>query len=175
MLIIQRTERHGGVWVPPGVMEPFPHQYEAAAVAEAAGDVTVHSGDLQALRSAAPRQFGGPGDRWSPETLLMGAVADCFILTFRAVAGASRLSWCSITCVVEGTLERENRVTRFTHLLIRPRLRVPEGTDEASVLRLLARTEENCLVTRSLNAEVRFEAEIEQVPAIDTCGLQPVA
>jgi organic hydroperoxide reductase OsmC/OhrA len=31
-------------------------------------------------------QLGGPGGQWSPETLLVAAAAECFILTFRAVA-----------------------------------------------------------------------------------------
>ena len=37
-------------------------------------------------------EFGGPGDLWSPETMLAGAVAGCFILTFRAAARASSAS-----------------------------------------------------------------------------------
>jgi hypothetical protein len=38
------------------------------------------------LQSAAPAEFDGPGNRWSPETLLVGAVPDCFILTLSAEA-----------------------------------------------------------------------------------------
>src|SRR6185437_15854167 len=59
-------------------MQPFPHRYEVSARASAEGDVTLESYQLPALKSASPAEFGGPGDRWSPETLLVGAVADCF-------------------------------------------------------------------------------------------------
>jgi hypothetical protein len=33
-----------------------------------------------------PREFDGRGNQWSPESLLAAALADCFVLSFRAVA-----------------------------------------------------------------------------------------
>ena len=51
------------------------------------------------------------------ETLLVGAVADCFILDDDLswdLAKASRLSWLSLDCDVTGTLDWVDRVTRFT-------------------------------------------------------------
>ena len=47
----------------------------AAAVAES-GDVELTAEGLPPLRSAAPAEFGGPGNRWSPETLPVDLVAD---------------------------------------------------------------------------------------------------
>jgi organic hydroperoxide reductase OsmC/OhrA len=143
------------------VMEPFPHYYSVTAAAGGQGEISLESRGVQPLRSAAPRQFGGPGNLWSPETLLVGAVADCFVLTFRAVAGLSRLDWVSISCDVEGTVERIDSVTRFTRVVVRPRLRMAEGSDPTVAYRVLARTEQNCLVTRSLNADVQFEPDVE--------------
>ena len=83
-------------------MQPFPDRYEVSAGATVTGDVTLESERLPALKSAAPAGFGGPGDRWSPETLLVGAVADCFMLTFRAIAGMSQLPWTSLRCEAVG-------------------------------------------------------------------------
>ena len=65
-------------------MQDLPHHYFASAEGTAEGDILLGAPGAPALRSASPAEFGGPGDRWSPETLLVGAVADCFILTFRA-------------------------------------------------------------------------------------------
>ena len=58
------------------------------------------SPQLPDLETAPPPEFDGPGGLWSPENLLCAAVADCFILTFRAIASFSRLSWrvCSSAC-----------------------------------------------------------------------------
>lgn len=97
-------------------MQALPHRYRVTGTGRITGDVELTAERLTTLRSASPAEFDGPGDRWSPETLLVGAVADCFILTFRAVANASKLSWISLHCDVTGTLDRINRVTQFTHV-----------------------------------------------------------
>src|SRR5262245_36900497 len=115
----------------------FPHHYDATASASPEGDVRLGSGDLPIFATASPREFDGPGDRWSPETLLVGAVADCFILTFRAIARASKLPWLTLHCDAAGTLDRVDGVTRFTHVDLRATLAVPEGVDTAAAARLL--------------------------------------
>src|SRR5271169_4961790 len=96
-------------------MQVLPPHYSAVATGEVSGDVALEGSQLPTLRSAAPAEFGGPGDRWSPETLIVAAVADCFVLTFRAVAQASKVSWAALQCDVCGTLDRVDRVTLFTH------------------------------------------------------------
>ena len=142
-------------------MQDLPHRYSVAAHADTEGEVNLESARLPALVSAAPSEFGGPGDRWSPETLLVAAVADCYILTFRAVARAAKFSWVSLECEVEGTLDRVERVTQFTEFRVRASLRVPPGTDEEHAQRLLARAEQGCLITRSLKATSHLSATVE--------------
>mgnify|MGYP003339189807 CR=1 FL=1 len=56
-------------------------------------------------------------------SLLCAAVADCFVLSFRAVARASKLDWTHLDCHVEGTLDRAEGTTRFTRYLTRATLR----------------------------------------------------
>ena len=141
-------------------MQPFPHRYEVSAGASVNGDVTLESERLPALKSAAPAEFGGSGDRWSPETLLVAAVADCFALTFRAIAATSQLPWTSLTCEAVGTVERIERVTRFTELTVRARLQIPDGTDEAKARGLFEKAEQTCLISNSLKAPVHLQAEV---------------
>jgi organic hydroperoxide reductase OsmC/OhrA len=142
-------------------MQPFPHHYSVVARAAAQGDVTLTGDRLPAIPSAPPTEFGGPGDRWSPETLMVAAVADCFVLTFRGIAGLSRFPWVSLECSVTGTVERVERVTQFTALEVRARLRVPAGANEDQARRLLAKAEETCLVTNSLKLRPHLEAAVE--------------
>ncbi len=141
-------------------MEEFPHLYLARATAGTEGEVLLHGDAAEPLPSAPPVQFGGPGDRWSPESLLVAAVADCFVLSFRAIARASKLPWDSLDCAVEGTLDRAERSTRFTHFTVRAELGVPAGTDEGKARRLLEKAEASCLITNSLSAPVHLEANI---------------
>ena len=141
-------------------MQELPHHYHVHASAEAEGNIALKAEDLPQLVTAPPAEFGGPGDQWSPETLLVGAVADCFILTFRAIARASKLEWTDMECSAEGLLERVERVTRFTTFTVRANLTVPAGTDPDKARRLLEKSEEACLITRSLLAETHLEAEV---------------
>jgi organic hydroperoxide reductase OsmC/OhrA len=147
-----------------GTVQRLPHHYTVTATANAEGEVRLESAHLSALVTAAPAEFGGPGDRWSPETLCVGAVADCFVLTFRAVARAAKLQWSSLRCDVEGTLDRVERVTRFTSFLVRATLEVPSGTDAARARDLLAKTEQTCLITQSLKGASQLEARVESRP-----------
>jgi organic hydroperoxide reductase OsmC/OhrA len=125
------------------------------------GDVNLTAERLTALRSASPAEFDGPGDRWSPETLLVAAVADCYILTFRAVARASKLPWMSLDCEVTGTLDRVDRITSFTHFDLTAHLVVPDGVDDDRARQALEKAERNCLISGSLKGPVALHATIE--------------
>ena len=144
-------------------MQALPHRYQVKGIGRITGDVEVTAERLTMLQSAPPAEFDGPGDRWSPETLLVGALADCFILTFRAIARTSRLSWISLDCEVTGTLDRKDRVTQFTHFDMTAHLLVPAGVDADAARHALEKAERNCLISRSLKASIGLEAAVEIV------------
>jgi len=141
-------------------MHPYPHLYTVQASASPEGDVPLAAAGLPTLATAPPAEFDGPGDRWSPETLLVGAVADCFILSFRGVARANKFPWHQLECSVDGTLEKLEGKTRFTQLVVRATLHAPAGTDEAKAKQLLERAEHVCLISNSLVAQRRIEASV---------------
>lgn len=141
-------------------MQEYPHHYHASAQAPATGEIRVSSPGLEDLTTLAPPEFGGPGDLWSPETLLVAAVADCFILTFRAIARGSRFDWNAVTCDVEGVLDRVERVTRFTDFHMQVELRVPAGADTTKAERIARRSEEVCLITRSLTGQFHLQVNV---------------
>jgi len=141
-------------------VHPYPHSYVVAARGENSGSVTVAAQDLPDLETAPPPQFDGPGGQWSPETLLCAAVADCFILTFRALARAGRLDWRRLECRVDGNLERVDRVPQFTAFKSIATLHVPPGTDVARASKLLEQAEHGCLVANSLRARRALETQV---------------
>ena len=141
-------------------MHPYPHIYVASASAESTGLVAVASPGLPTLETAAPPQFDGPGDAWSPETLLCASIADCFILTFRAITRAARFTWLRLECRVEGVLERVGRVSQFTRYTTFATLTVPAGTDAAKARELLARAEHGCLISNSLRGTRVLETQV---------------
>ena len=110
-------------------MHPFPHNYSVRALAAPGGVVTVRSKDLEDIQSTAPPEFNGPPGNWSPETLLVASVVDCFVLQFRAIAAASKLEWLEIDCAANGVLEKTEQGLCFTRIDLEVGLRVPQGAN----------------------------------------------
>ncbi|MEM1412324.1 MAG: OsmC family protein [Pseudomonadota bacterium] len=141
-------------------MQGFPHHYRVSGQAGNESTVTLAAAGLPDLATMPPPEFGGPEGYWSPETLLTASVADCFILTFRAIASASKLDWSAIAVDVEGTLDRTGGVMKFTRFDLKARLTVPAGTDHDKAERILHKSESACLVTASLATENHLATEI---------------
>jgi len=141
-------------------MQPYPHTYVVVASGGPEGFLDLRGEGLEPIVTAPPAEFGGPGDRWSPETLFVGAIADCFILTFRAIARASRFEWRTLRCRAEGVLDRVDGVTRFVTVRIQVELEPAEAGREDQARRLLEKAEKGCLITNSLVAEVALETTV---------------
>jgi len=143
-------------------MHPFPHNYSVRALAAPGGVVTVRGKDLADIQSTQPPEFDGPPGNWSPEALLVASVADCFVLTFRAIAAASKLEWLEIDCAANGVLEKTGEGLCFTRMELDVSLRVPQGANTERSQRLLEKAEKNCLVTNSLKTPVHLRTEVTQ-------------
>jgi peroxiredoxin-like protein len=148
-------------------MQPLPHHYKVTVSASDSAEVEISSQGLTSIRSAPPAEFGGPGTLWSPETLLVAAAADCFVLTFRAVAAASRLNWTSMVCKAHGTVDRADGVTRFTAIELHARLLLPARDELEKAHRVLDKAEKACLVGNSLSCQPKLVAEVSvEEPAL---------
>ncbi len=150
-------------------MDPFPHIYTASASGAQSGVVSLSSAGPPTLTSAPAAQFGGPGTLWSPEALLAAAVADCFILTFRAVSGAALFGWLSLQCRVDATLSRVDRRVQFSAFSVHATLRLAPGADAAKARRLLRQADRACLIIHSLKGRHTLETHILQGDADDGC------
>jgi len=141
-------------------MKAYPHTYSVSAQGSGAGAVPVVSQGLPAIETAPPPEFDGPGGVWTPETLLVAAIANCFILTFRGVSRAVHFDWERLEAQVDGTLERVSGSTQFTRYHTRATLTMKEGTDHAKARELLERAEKVCLVANSLRGERTLEVQL---------------
>jgi peroxiredoxin-like protein len=140
-------------------MHPFPHHYLVNAVVRPDGDVPLAAEGVRVIESAPPKEFDGPGNQWSPEQLLTAAVADCFVLGFRAIAGASKFRWLNLEASTRGTLDRVAGTMRFTRFDTHAKLHVPTGTDLERAKRLLEKAESSCLIANSLSSERHLSIE----------------
>ena len=141
-------------------MHPFPHRYIVNAVVRPDGDVPLSSEGTRVIESASPKEFGGPGNQWSPEGLLTASVADCFVLNFRAIAASSRFAWTNLGARTEGTLDRVDGKMRFTRFDTLAKLQVPAGADIERAKKLLEKAESSCLIANSLSSERHLTMEI---------------
>ena len=141
-------------------MHPFPHRYAINALAGSEGVVTLRGRELEDIQSSAPPEFDGPSGNWSPETLFVASIADCFVLSFRAIARASKLEWLEIDCAAEGTLDRTPEGMRFTRIDLDVGLKLPAGADHARAERLLEKAEKTCLVSNSIKSEMHLSVRV---------------
>lgn len=141
-------------------MQDYPHHYLASANAPQKGIIDVNSPGLETLETIAPPEFGGPGGVWSPETMLVGSVANCLILTFRAVARGSRFEWNSMSVEVDGKLDRVDNETQFTDFFIKAELHVPAGSNLKKAEHIVHRSEAVCLVTNSLTGQCHLDVTV---------------
>jgi peroxiredoxin-like protein len=113
-----------------------------------------------AIHFTAPVQFGGLEGRWTPEDLLLTAIGSCFATTFRALADYSQLTYADLEVEVAGTVQKASSGYIFSEIVTRPHLTISRENDEERALRLLHKTQDLCLVTRTLSAKHRFEPNV---------------
>jgi peroxiredoxin-like protein len=147
------------------VMQPFPHHYDIQLTAGPEGHAVLFTDGAPELSAASPREYGGPGDAWSPEHLLLAAVQSCFLFTLRAVAKASKVDVVRVSSVASGTVDRQDGIVRFTEIVLRPTVTVQSGTSREHAMRIIEKSEQRCLVSASLTTPVRLEPRI--VEAMD--------
>ena len=143
-------------------MQALPHHYQVEASGAPEGAIVVTPKGVAPLATDAPPEFGGPQGQWSPESLLVASVADCYVLSFRAVARASRLPWDALCVSAEGVLDRVEGVTRFTGFTVKARLTLPEGVQESLARTVMDKAKRACLMTNSLIAPCELVASIDK-------------
>jgi peroxiredoxin-like protein len=141
-------------------MDSLPHLYSVIVNAEPEHALKASAPHLPTLDVAPPRQFDGPGDKWSPEELLLAAVANCFVLSFRTVASIAKLEWQTIQCTTEGVLDKVERAMQFTEIISKVVLTVGDEDSRSKAEKTLEKAEQICIVSNSLTATKRLESEV---------------
>ena len=132
-----RREETGTVWV----IHQMAHAYIAGLIAKH----WVGSGAM----TPEPR-----------EELLVAAVADCFILSFRAIARTARLEWSTLQCEVDGKLDKIEKFTQFTGFEVRATLTIPDEKDRKKAGVILEKADKYCLVSNSLKAASELTTKV---------------
>jgi len=114
-----------------------------------------------AIHFTAPPEFGGLEGRWTPESLLLCAIAGCYTTTFRAIAEYSNFEYADLEVQVEGTIQKVESGYAFTEIILRPNLSLTSAEEEARGSRLLQKAKTLCLVSRALSVPQVFEPHMQ--------------
>jgi len=137
------------------------HEYRVNAFGAGGRNGVVHAeGVLSCISFSAPPEFLGEPGHWTPEHLLVAAVASCFVSTFSGIAEKSRLGFASFNLDAEGVLGNEDGIWRFTEIKLWPVVTIRKEEDRDRAIHLLEKAKESCLIARSLQFKVTL------VPAV---------
>jgi organic hydroperoxide reductase OsmC/OhrA len=139
-------------------------------------DHLLTSGARPPLPGTSDPGFRGDPARWSPEDLLVGALAQCHMLWFLHLAANAGVAVVGYSDAASGTMRIEAAGHgQFTEVVLRPRVTVrtttlADGTavDDVLLAGIHHRAQEHCFIARSVNFPVRHEAApltYEQRPA----------
>ena len=146
------------------VPENREHSYRVAAWwTSARTGIAKSDSTPNAIHFAAPPKFGGLEGRWTPEELLLAAVAGCFTTTFRTIASTAQADFTDLEVEASAQLRKMPSGYSFTEITVRPRLKIAEIGERERALDLLKKAERLCLVSRTLGLPQRFEPQVEVI------------
>jgi peroxiredoxin-like protein len=114
-----------------------------------------------AIHFTAPTEFGGLEGRWTPEELLLAAIAGCYTTTLRAIAGTAQLNFTDLQVEASGTVRKAESGYCFSQIVLRPNLKIATPEQKERALDLLRRAEKLCLVSRAIGTSLKFEPQLE--------------
>jgi organic hydroperoxide reductase OsmC/OhrA len=105
---------------------------------------------------------GGLLGRWTPEQLLLCALAGSFTTTFAGIAPGLKFDYEDLEVEIEGSVRRSRTAgCNFSEILIRPRLTVNSEEQRDAGLNLLWRTKSVCMISRAITVPHKLEPTIE--------------
>lgn len=114
----------------------------------------------QDLTLSADPAFRGDPSLLNPEQLVVAAATSCQLLSFLAVAARARVEVLGYVDEGHGIMNEENGPTRLNSIVLRPRIRVADGSDARRVAHLVEVAHRECYVSNSLVTEVRVEPTV---------------
>src|SRR5262249_13030444 len=109
--------------------------------------------------SAAP-SFRGDPSLHNPEDLLVAALSSCHFLSYAALCARGGIAVVGYEDHATGTVDRVDGVTRFTEVVLRPRVTVAPGSDVEKARALHEKAHAICFIASSVDFDVRHEPTV---------------
>jgi len=112
------------------------------------------------LRGTAAPAFKGDPTLHNPEDLLVAALSACHALSYLALCARAGIQVTGYEDDVFGKMERVERVTKFTEVVLHPKVTLAPGADAEKARALHTRAHEVCFIASSVNFPVKHEPVI---------------
>jgi len=122
------------------------------------GESLVMSGPGSDLELEPPPEFGGSGNRYSPEDLFVASIGSCLCLTFKEFASKAGETVQKMSCRAIGRLEGDGTGLRFSRVDLYPKITASGSVEK--IEKLLQQAKLRCLVGRSADVFVMLHPEI---------------
>ncbi len=143
------------------MIESHDYRVDLTSGRDRIAELTSPDGHLRSVDVATPPEFGGPEDVWSPEHLYVASLSSCLMTTFFAIADIARLEVASYADEAAGHLQRGgDRLYTMDRVELRPHVVVYREEDIDKALRLLAKAESVCLISRSVSSVVEVVPKV---------------
>lgn len=113
-----------------------------------------------AIHFTAPPEMGGLDGRWTPEDLLLAALAGCYTATVHALTENAKLVYTDLEVEVQGTPPKPGSGGAFRQITIRAKIITPHPEQRGNLLQLLQKAEGACRIARSLSVPQTFESSV---------------
>lgn len=147
------------------------HEYRVQVVWTGEGSGTATHGYSRAHRTTAQGKhaiegssdsaFRGDPARWNPEELLLASLCACHKLWYLGLCADAGIAVMAYEDAAEGCMvEEPNGAGQFVSVVLRPRVTVAAGVDEAKAVALHRTAHRMCFIARSVNFPVEHRPVI---------------
>lgn len=113
------------------------------------------------IEISTPPEFNGPQGYWSPEELFLASINTCIMTTFLYFVEKFSASFLTYESRIEGEVNLRGGRLLFTSITVRPEIRVPDKTQEQRIAELVQKSEKYCLISSSVETEIKVLPEIK--------------
>ncbi len=138
---------------------PFPHHYEVRLDGRGDATAVLRAEGRPEIVGGAPPEFGGEAGSWSPEHLLLSALALCLKTTFDSFLARARLAVSGYESRVAATLDKTEAGLVFTAIVVEVEVKAAEA-DHPRLEQLLQSAKKHCIVSNALRAPVELRARV---------------
>lgn len=124
-------------------------------------DVTLEVSGKPDLLASADKPFRGDPTRWNPEDMLLGALAECHLLSYLHACVTAGVVVVSYRDRATGTMTEDGKSGgAFTDVLLRPEVVVAEASMIEAAERAHDDAHRMCFIANSVNFPVRHDASV---------------